>query len=134
MAQAGKTVLDYGVFYDGDFHGANHSRNLLGGETFPWNLPRLTPGFPGKGGTPTGKVGKKLCDNDESMRAEVLMRRIAHFTRRVMFGSREFVDEMFVAMKDRLGPGKRGGARRMRGVKEPLFSLRNLRVNLVGQS
>ena len=39
---------------------------------------------------------------------------------------------LFRAFRARVSPGRKDGARRMRGVKEDLFTLRNLRVNVFG--
>ena len=44
------------------------------------------------------KLRKQLTtDSERRVRAEVLLRRVAHFTRGMMFGSREFVDGWFEA-------------------------------------
>ena len=64
---------------------------------------------------------------------EYVRHRVRYFCDGAIFGSREFVDEMFRAMKDQLGQERDGGARRMRGVKEELFCFRDLRVNLFGK-
>ena len=47
------------------------------------------------------KIGKRLTTATERrVRAEVLVRRVAHFTRGVMFGSREFANAWFEANRD----------------------------------
>ena len=90
-----------------------------------------------------GRVNRgslKTEDVESTLRAkgripvrEYVRRRVRYFCDGAIFGSREFVDEMFRAMKDRLGQERDDGARRMRGVKEELFCFRDLRVNLFGK-
>jgi hypothetical protein len=43
-------------------------------------------------------------------------------------GTRGFVNEIFGVMKDRFGPKRKDGARRLRGVETRLFSIRALRI------
>jgi hypothetical protein len=69
---------------------------------------------------------------ERRVRAEVLVRRIAHFTRGVMFGSREFVDGWFEANRSTLKgrsqlERKRGSRNLGRQALLALYSLRDLR-------
>ena len=58
--------------------------------------------------------------------------RVRYFCDGTVFGSREFVDEIFHTHRRRFGRRRRTGARRLKGVDDPLFALRDLRVNVFG--
>jgi hypothetical protein len=66
--------------------------------------------------------------------AKRLRWRLRHFSDGVVIGSRDFVDSVFEACRDRFGPKRKNGARRMRGDAAALtrgaglFSLRDLTV------
>jgi putative transposase len=66
--------------------------------------------------------------------AKMLRCRIRYFTDGAVIGSREFVNEAFASARERFGPKRKDGARKMRGDANPaagmLWSLRNLRVRL----
>jgi putative transposase len=57
--------------------------------------------------------------------------RIRYFTDGAVIGSREFVNEAFASARERFGPKRKDGARKMRGDANPaagmLWSLRDLR-------
>ncbi|MFO1459020.1 MAG: transposase [Verrucomicrobiota bacterium] len=64
---------------------------------------------------------------------QVLRLRVRHLTDGLVLGSREFVNEVFVQHREKFGPRRQNGARRIRGV--PLLDirvLRDLRVRAVG--
>ncbi len=65
--------------------------------------------------------------------ATVLRCRVRYFTDGAVIGSRAFVDEVFAASRERFGPGRKDGARRMRGAAAPagIWSARDLRKNVV---
>ncbi|MBL9175289.1 MAG: hypothetical protein JNL10_17245 [Verrucomicrobiales bacterium] len=64
---------------------------------------------------------------------QVLRLRVRHFTDGVVLGSREFVNEVFVQHREKFGPRRQDGARRIRGVPLPDFRvLRDLRVRTLG--
>jgi hypothetical protein len=42
------------------------------------------------------------------------------------------VEGVFEANRDKFGPKRKDGARRMSGLAEPMYSMRNLRVNSLG--
>ena len=70
--------------------------------------------------------------SERRVRAEVLIRRVSHFTRGVMFGSREFVDDWFEAnrsaVKGRSQLERKRGARSLgRRALRGLYSLRDPR-------
>jgi putative transposase len=66
--------------------------------------------------------------------AKMLRCRIRYFTDGAVIGSREFVNEAFASARERFGPKRKDGARKMRGDANPaagmLWSLRDLRVRL----
>jgi putative transposase len=63
--------------------------------------------------------------------AKMLRCRIRYFTDGAVIGSREFVNEAFASARERFGPKRKDGARKMRGDANPaagmLWSLRDLR-------
>ena len=60
-------------------------------------------------------------------RLEFVKQRLRYFTRGAVIGSREFVNEVFEAERDRFGPKRKTGARKLRGIgKTGLFSLRDV--------
>jgi len=64
-----------------------------------------------------------------------LRRRIRYFTDGAVIGSREFVDEVFLAAREQFSARRKSGARRMRGGSGPpppsgLWSMRDLRTDL----
>ena len=68
--------------------------------------------------------------------AKRLRWRLRYFSDGAVIGSREFVDSVFEACRERFGPKRKSGARRMRGDAASLtqgaglFSLRDLTLNL----
>ena len=78
------------------------------------------------------KIRKRLTTATERrVRAEVWVRRVAHFTRSVMFGSRGFVDSWFEAnrsaVKGRSQLERKRGSRSLgRSALPGLYSLRDL--------
>ena len=61
--------------------------------------------------------------------------RVRYFCDGAVFGSREFVEGVFRAYRDRFGPKRSAGARPMRGLTEAtLFTLRDLRVGVFGNA
>ena len=66
--------------------------------------------------------------------AKMLRCRIRYFTDGAVIGSKEFVNEAFASARDRFGPKRKDGARRMKGegaaAKGALWSLRDLRKGI----
>jgi REP element-mobilizing transposase RayT len=73
------------------------------------------------------------CDREMSM-SRMLRCRVRYFTDGAVIGSRAFVNEVFVSARERFGPKRKDGARRMRGdaaaAAEKLWSMRDLRVGV----
>jgi hypothetical protein len=65
--------------------------------------------------------------------AEYLRCRVRYFCDGAVLGSREFVEEIFRGYRERFGPRRKTGARRMRGLaEEALYALRDLRKGVFG--
>jgi putative transposase len=66
--------------------------------------------------------------------AKMLRCRVRYFTDGAVIGSREFVNEAFACARERFGPTRKDGARKLRGNGKPaaglLWSLRDLRVGI----
>jgi putative transposase len=64
----------------------------------------------------------------------MLRQRVRYFTDGAVIGSKEFVNEAFAGARERFGPKRRDGARRMRGGGSPaagvLWSARDLRLGV----
>ncbi len=60
--------------------------------------------------------------------AELLKCQVRHFSQGVAVGSREFVEEVFETFRQRFGPNRKTGARKLRGTAKEvgLFALRDL--------
>ena len=65
---------------------------------------------------------------------QVLRLRVRYFTDGVVLGSRNYVNGVFAEYRDRFGPRRKSGARRMRGLSAlgDLATTRDLRVDVVG--
>ena len=91
-----------------------------------------------------GRSGKVVLEPEAIRRAlkakgelslgEVLRLRVRYFTDGVVLGSRNYVNEVFVEYRDRFGPRRKSGARRLRGLEAlgDLATLRDLQVDVVG--
>jgi putative transposase len=63
---------------------------------------------------------------------EYLRVRVRYFADGAVLGTRNFVDEVFTSLRERFGPKRQDGARRLKGLQLELFSLRALRVKPLG--
>ncbi len=105
-----------------------HYRRLL----FTW----------GQAGRPGGKISREearkvLSKGGRLPVAEMLRCKVRYFTDGAVLGSRGYVEAIFAAKRERFGPKRQDGARKMRGQeategKEGLFTLRDLRVRVFG--
>ena len=65
--------------------------------------------------------------------AEYLRLRVRYFADGAVLGTRGFVNDVFVALRERFGQKRADGARRMRGVEsDGLYAMRDLRLRAVG--
>jgi putative transposase len=90
-----------------------------------------------------GRSGKVVLDPEEIRRemkragvltmGQVLRLRVRYFTDGVVLGSRNYVNGVFAEFRDRFGPRRRSGARRLRGLDAlgDLATMRDLRVDVV---
>jgi len=66
--------------------------------------------------------------------AAMLRRKVRYFTDGAVIGSKAFVNEAFIASRERFGARRKDGARRMKGNAAPasgvLWSMRDLRVGV----
>ncbi|MEO7098947.1 MAG: transposase [Luteolibacter sp.] len=85
-------------------------------------------------GIPKGESLTKHTMDAEIPLGKVLRCRVRYFTDGAVIGSRMFVDEAFAKSRHRFGPGRKTGARKMKGTagltKEVLWSLRDLRKGI----
>jgi hypothetical protein len=98
----------------------------------------------GRGGAPERKVVRKgpgkealaaAGAEDGGLPLGAMLRcRIRYFTDGAVIGSRGFVNEAFASARERFGPRRRDGARKLRGAAAPaagsLWSLRDLRAGV----
>jgi putative transposase len=94
-------------------------------------------GKPVKRGFDKARAKKELARGGRLGRAELLRCRVRYFTDGAVIGGKAFVNEVFSAMKERFGPNRKDGARRMRGLDaasadEQVFSLRDLKTGVFG--
>jgi REP element-mobilizing transposase RayT len=94
-------------------------------------------GVKSRGGVTTNKQEMSASGENETVlpdlpMAAMLHLRIRYFSAGAVIGSRAFVNEAFLAARERFSPKRKEGARRMRGKGKPaagiLWSARDLRV------
>ncbi|HEY1050974.1 MAG TPA: transposase [Prosthecobacter sp.] len=78
------------------------------------------------------KARAVLAEGGKLSTAELLKLRVRYFTDGVILGSQAFVEEVFQAQRDQFSPKRKTGAKRIQECEEPLYALRQLRVNAVG--
>jgi REP element-mobilizing transposase RayT len=95
-------------------------------------------------GGAASRSGKVVLDPEEIRRelkrqgalrlGQVLRLRVRYFTDGVVFGTRNYVNEVFAQYRERFGPRRKTGARGMRGLPAlgNLATMRDLRVDVVG--
>ena len=97
-----------------------------------------------KTGTTLGQSTKNTVEMLESEDNETVLKdlgmarmlhcRVRYFTDGAVIGSKEFVNEAFAKARERFGPKRKTGARRLKGDSEPasgvLWSLRDLRKGI----
>ena len=65
--------------------------------------------------------------------AKMLRCRVRYFTDGALIGSKEFVNDAFMKARERFGPKRKDGARKMKGsaaAARELFTVRDLRVGI----
>jgi len=86
----------------------------------------------GRAGISPEKVAEVLAKGGRLSEAEMLRCRVRHFTDGLAIGGESFVEGVFALARDRFGPRRRTGARRIRSVATPLCAMRELRRDGVG--
>ena len=85
-------------------------------------------------GISKNEVAREREKDGEIPFGKLLRCRIRYFTDGAVIGSRSFVDEAFMKSRERFGPKRKTGARRLKGDSEPasgvLWSLRDLRKGI----
>jgi len=91
-----------------------------------------------------GRSGKVVLDPEAIRRelkregvltvGQLLRLRVRYFTDGLVLGSRNYVNGIFTEYRDRFGPRRKSGARRLRGLEAlgDLATMRDLRVDVVG--
>lgn len=78
-------------------------------------------------------IRQVLAEGGRLTEAQALRLRIRYFTDGVVLGSEGFVNEIFAEFRDRFGPRRRTGARKMPRLPfDSLRTLRNLKVEVLG--
>jgi len=78
------------------------------------------------------RIRRALARGAQISRPEALRLRIRYLSDGVVLGSQGYVNEVFAKFRDRFGPRRKSGARRLRGLPFPgLFTLRDLRVSVI---
>lgn len=103
---------------------------------FTWGENRgvKADGTPWKRGIDRKRAVRELARGGQISRAELLRCRVRYFTDGAVIGGRAFVNEVFHSLRDRFGPKRKEGARRVRGMAhdEGVFALRDLKVGVFG--
>ena len=90
-------------------------------------------GRPVRGALPREAVLEVLARKGRLPLGEYLRCRVRYFCDGAVWGSREFVEEVFGVYRTRFGPKRKDGARRLRGLaRSELYALRDLRLQLFG--
>ncbi|MBP7950786.1 MAG: transposase [Verrucomicrobiales bacterium] len=84
---------------------------------------------PGRKGFAVEQIEAVLKAGGKLALADLVRLRVRHFTAGAVLGSREFVDEIFAGARERFGPKRTSGARRLRILERDagLYALRDLR-------
>ena len=84
-----------------------------------------------KGVTPE-KARGVLNQGGKLSLGEMVRLRVRYFSDGLVLGSREFVEEVFSENRDKFGPRRKNGARRLGESETPLYTLRRLSVRAMG--
>jgi putative transposase len=93
-----------------------------------------TAGRSGKVVLDPGEIRRELKREGTLSLGQVWRLRVRYFTDGVVLGSRNYVNGVFAESRDRFGPRRTSGARRMRGLTAlgELATMRDLQVDVVG--
>jgi hypothetical protein len=79
-------------------------------------------------GVTTESARAVLAEKGKLSPAELVRLRVRYFTDGVVLGSKAFVEGIFETQRERFGPKRKDGARRMAESDAPFYTLRHLRV------
>jgi hypothetical protein len=82
-----------------------------------------------KRGADAGKIKEVLGNRGRVPMREFLRRRVRYFTDGAVIGSKGFLEEVFARARGRLGGKRKDGARRLRGLSEKMYALRDLQLD-----
>jgi len=83
-------------------------------------------------GVTTDEVRQVLKEKGKLSNAELVRLRVRYFSDGLVLGSKKFVESVFIEHRDKFGPKRKGGARKVRECATAMFSLRRLRKPAVG--
>jgi putative transposase len=89
-------------------------------------------GSPVRRGLTRAAVLAVMTERGRVPRADYLRCRVRYFVDGLVLGSRGFVDEVFGALRERFGPKRADGARRLRGLDAGMYAMRDLRRGVMG--
>ena len=88
-------------------------------------------GEPLRRGFDRERVREELERGGRLSAQEYVRCRVRYISDGAVLGSREFVERVFGAFRERFGERRSDGARRVRGLGPPLYALRDLRLEPV---
>ena len=93
---------------------------------------RTEEGTPSRGALKRAEVLRVIQEKGRLPVSDYLRCRVRYFCDGAVLGSKGYVDEVFKAYRERFGEKRKTGARRLRGLEEPLYALRDLRLKVFG--
>lgn len=75
------------------------------------------------------RVAQVLESGGKLSETQLLYCRVRYFVEGLVIGQKKFVDEVFALTRDRFGPVRKSGARRMRHARSTLHTMRELQVD-----
>src|SRR5690606_3151563 len=88
-------------------------------------------GRPTRPGFKPETIARVWTEGGRISAAELIRCRVRYMVEGVVIGSREFVEDVFRGIRSYYNPRRRTGARRLRGLDPPVFSLKRFRLNPV---
>jgi putative transposase len=79
-------------------------------------------------GARAGEARKVLQEKGKLCSSEMVRLRVRYFSDGLVLGSKAFVERVFMENRDKFGPKRRDGARKVKESESPLYSLRRLRL------
>jgi putative transposase len=79
-------------------------------------------------GVTADEARKVLREKGKLSSLELVRLQVRYFSDGLVLGSREFVEDIFVENRDKFGPKRKDGARKIREASSGLYSMRSLRI------